>query len=244
MAVLKYFGFFFLFLMHFAGQAQYSDTTHYFVGIASTGTYNQTNISQTFLLSNTLRAGIRQKKFAFNTVNKFLYGQNGNRLVNRDFTTVWDMNYYPAKTKMYGWALATYNSVYSLKVNHQLQTGCGLAYDFIENNRIQLNISDGLLYDFSDVMLLDTIRDKYQTFRNSLRIQCRVFAGNMSFRVVSFVQNSLEYKKDVLIKADATLAYRFKKYFSITTQGNYNRMNRTGKETLFLTYGLSFEKFF
>ena len=225
-------------------KAQYNDTTHYYIGIASTGTYNRTNTSETFLLSNTLRGGIRQKKFAFNALNKFLYGRNNIRLTNSDFTSVWDFNYYTNYKRLYSWALLTYNSIYSLKVNSQLQTGLGMAFELIDNQKVQVNVSDGLLYDFSDITILDTVHDKYQTLRNSFRLQYKMTAGNLSFRVVGFIQNSFEYRKDYIIKSDATLAYRFRKVLSLTMQGTYNKMNRTGKETLFLTYGLSYEKYF
>ena len=226
------------------GISQFNDTTHYYVGIASTGTYNKTNTNSTFLLSNTLRAGIRQKKYAFNTMNKFLYGENGPRLVNRDLTSVWDFNYYSKVKRLYAWSLLTYNSIYSLKVNHQLQSGFGLAYDLIDNQKVQINISDGILYDFTEVVLNDSTNDKYQTFRNSFRLQYKMTAGNLNFRVAGFIQNSFEYKNDFIIKSDATLAYRLRKFLSLTMQASYNRMNRTGRETLFITYGLSFEKYF
>ena len=226
------------------GISQFNDSTHYYVGLASTGTYNKTNTNTTFLLSNTLRAGIRQKKYAFNTMNKFLYGENGLKLVNRDLTSVWDFNYYTKVKRLYAWSLLTYNSIYSLKVNHQLQSGFGLAYDVIDNQKVQINISDGILYDFSEVVLNDSTNDKYQTFRNSFRLQCKVTAGNLNFRVAGFIQNSFEYKSDFIIKSDAILAYRLRKILSLTMQASYNRMNRTGRETLFITYGLSFEKYF
>jgi hypothetical protein len=177
-------------------------------------------------------------------MHKYLYGQQGPKQVNNDLTGVWDLNLYKENSKIYGWGLLTYNRVYSLRINNQLQTGVGLAYDFLDSKRLQLNVSDGFLYDFSDVQLQDTIRDVYQTIRNSLRVQYRLTAGNISLRTAAFIQNSIYKQSDYIFKAEVSLAYRIKKYLSLTVQGNYNHMNRTGKETLFVTYGLTYERYF
>lgn len=225
-------------------RAQYSDSTSYFTGISSTGTYNQTNVSRTFLLNNTLRFGVRKKKIAFNAFHKHLFGKQGDKLVNNDFTAVYDFNIYSRWPKFYYWGLMTYNNVYSLRINHQLQAGAGIAYDLLQKGPSQLNISDGILYDFSDIQLKDTVRDVYETYRNSFRIQYKLTLKNLSFRAAGFIQNSFEYKKDYIIKTDASLSYRVRKWLSLTMQANYNKMNRTQKETLFITYGLLYEKYF
>lgn len=224
--------------------AQYNDTIFYNAAISSSGTYNQTNTNQTYLLNNILRLGLRKKNVAVNIIHKYLYGKQGDKVSNNDFTGVWDLNLHSKRTQLYYWGLLTYNKIYSLRVNSQVQTGAGLAYDFWDEKKVQFNVSDGILYDFSDVQLSDTVRDVYQTIRNSLRVQYRLTLGNISLRTAAFIQNSFEYKQDYIIKSEATLSYRFKKYLSLTVQGNYNKFNRTGKETLFLTYGLSFETYF
>jgi hypothetical protein len=125
-----------------------------------------------------------------------------------------------------------------------LQTGLGLAIDLIDGKKIQFNISDGLIYDFNDVQLRDTVRDVYQTYRNSFRMQYKMNLGNLSLRAIGFIQNSFEYRKDFIIKTDFTLAYRVRKWLSFTMQSSYNKMNRTNRETLFITYGLTFERYF
>jgi len=225
-------------------RAQFNDSLHYYTGITSTGTYNQTNSNLTFLLNNVLRLGVRRKHFSFNSAQKYLYGRQGEKIVNADFTSVWDFNLYPRQTRIYYWGLLTYNTIYSLRINNQLQTGLGLAIDLIDGKKIQFNISDGLIYDFNDVQLRDTVRDVYQTYRNSFRMQYKMNLGNLILRATGFIQNSFEYRKDFIIKTDFTLAYRVRKWLSFTMQSSYNKMNRTNRETLFITYGLTFERYF
>ena len=225
-------------------RAQFNDSLHYYTGITSTGTYNQTNSNRTFLLNNVLRLGVRRKHFSFNSLQKYLYGRQGEKIVNADFSSVLDLNLYPRQTRIYYWGLLTYNTIYSLRINNQLQTGLGLAIDLIDGKKIQFNISDGLIYDFNDVQLRDTVRDVYQTYRNSFRMQYKMNLGNLSLRATGFIQNSFEYRKDFIIKTDFTLAYRVRKWLSFTMQSSYNKMNRTNRETLFITYGLTFERYF
>lgn len=224
--------------------AQFNDSLHYYTGITSTGTYNQTNTNRTFLLNNVLRFGVRQKRYSFNSMQKYLYGRQGIKIVNADFTSVWDFNLYSRYSRLYYWGLMTYNSISSLRINSQLQTGLGVAVDIIDSKRMQFNVSDGLLYDFNDIQLQDTVKDVYQTVRNSFRVQFKMNFGNLSLRASGILQNSFEYRKDYIIKTDFTLAYRFRKWLSFTMQSNYNKMNRTNKETLFITYGLNFERYF
>lgn len=226
------------------GQAQFNDSLHYYAGITSTGTYNQTNTNRTFLLNNVFRFGVRQKRYSFNSTQKYLYGRQGERIVNADFTSVWDFNIYSRYSRLYYWGLFTYNTIYSLRVNNQLQTGLGVAMDLIDTKRVQFNISNGLMYDFNDIQLQDTVRDVYQTIRNSFRLQYKMNLGNLSLRAAGFIQNSFEYRKDYIIKTEFSLSYRFRKWLSFTMQSNYNKLNRTNRETLFITYGLNFERYF
>jgi hypothetical protein len=225
-------------------QGQFNDSTTYFTGISSTGTYNQTNLNRTFLLNNGFRIGVKKKDVSLNASHKWLYGKQGGRIVNNDFSAVWDLNLYKTFKHFNYWALFVYNTIYSLRVNNQLQSGVGIAYNVIDRQNSQLNVSDGIIYDYSDVQIQDTVRDVYETYRNSFRLQYKLNLKNFSFRSAFFLQNSLEYGSDYIVKSESSLSLKIRRWLSLTLQANYNHMSRTKKETVFITYGLSYERYF
>lgn len=225
--------------------AQYTDSTAYYAGFISTGSYNRTNSSSAYLLNNSVKLGARKKSLALNSNNKWLYGEQNNVLTNNDVSSVWDLNLYKTFPHFYYWGLFNYNSSYSLKINHQLQAGVGVAYNFFDTKKITINVSDGIIYDYSDIMLSDGVREVYATPRNSFRFQVKsnlkerfIFNGNV------FLQNSLEDAEDYIIKSDVSLSVKLKKWLSITSAFSYNEMSRTKKSNLFVTYGLTIEKYF
>jgi hypothetical protein len=234
----------FIFLFFNKASAQFSDTTSYLVGLTATGTYNQTNLIRTYLLNNTLRTGIRKKSVAVNGVCKWLYGKQNEKRTNNDLSATLDVNLYKTFDHFYYWGLFVYNNIYSLRVNQQVQTGAGAAYNLIETKQLQLNLSDGIIYDYNDVLISDTIRDVYETYRNSFRLQVKYSIKNLNFRTAAFIQNSFEYKNDFIIKGEMSLSIKVRRHLNFTMQGNYNRMSRTKKETIFLTYGLTYERYF
>lgn len=226
-------------------KAQHSDSLHYYVNYATTGTYNRTNTFISYLFSNNLTLGIKREKVKANFQNKWLYGQQQRRLVNNDFTSTFDLNLYKGPPHFYYWALCTYNTAYSLKVNSQLQIGGGIAYNFIDKKNAQLNLSDGILYDYSDIYIRDTVRDIYQTPRNSFRMQIKFAVSNrVNFLSISYLQNSFQNGSDYIIRTENTLYLKVRSWLSLTAKCSYNRMNRTGKENIFITYGVVFDRNF
>ena len=224
--------------------AQRNDSLHYYVGYSSTGTYNRTNNFISYLFSNNLNFSVKREALKANFQNKWLYGEQQSKLVNNDFSSTFDLNLYKTFPHFYYWALCTYNTAYSLKINSQLQFGFGGAYNLIDKKNFQLNISDGILYDYSDIYIQDTIRDIYQTPRNSFRLQIRFLWKRLNFQSISFLQNSLQRQSDYIFRTDNTLGLKIKSWLSLTAKFSYNRMNRTDKENLFVTYGLTIDKSF
>jgi hypothetical protein len=154
-----------------------------------------------------------------------------------------DGNYYQRKHFFY-WILANYTSSYSLKILSQMQTGAGVAYSFFDTTNAYLNISDGILDEKGD-LFIDTLRDRYNTFRNSLRIVFRFTLRDIFiFEGQSFFQNSLSNISDYIIKSNLALTIRLKKWLGLTAGFNYNKFYRTARENLFFNYGLRFEKYF
>jgi len=234
-----------LILINGLAHAQYSDSAHYYVGLQSTGTANITSASKTYVFSNVLRAGVRKKDVQLNFTNSWLYGEAQKKLTNQDFSSILDLNLYKTLPHFYYWGLANYNTSYSLKINNQYQAGAGVAYNILDRNNAHLNLSDGLLYENSDINLADTVRDVYSTVRNSLRLSFRFLVWDaVTISSTSFVQNSLQLQSDYIVKSTATVTVKIKKWFSLSTSYTYNRFNRTQKENTLMSYGLMLERYF
>lgn len=225
--------------------AQFNDTTNYHTAYLSSGSINKTNDGTAYLLNNAFKFNMKKKDISLNFNNNWIYGkQNGNQS-NNDFSTALDFNLYKTFPHFFYWGLANYNTSYSLKINNQLLAGLGVAYSFFDSPNTYLNISNGILFDTSDLMLADNTRDVYQTYRNSFRLQ---FRFNIKDRVVidgsNFLQNSLDRGSDYIIRSTTNLSFKIQKWLSLTTSLNYNRVNRTNSENLLFTYGLTVEKWF
>lgn len=221
--------------------AQFNDTTHYHLMVASNGSINKTDGSSAYLLNNTLNLGVKTKSVMINASNVWVYGKQNNSLTNNDFSSTLYADVNTGVKHLYYWGLLNYNTSYSLKISDQLLAGAGLAYDLIDKDSIRLNLSDGILYDQSSLL---TLKD-YHTYRNSLRVQLRFMIKDMvTFESVNFLQSALNDGNDYIIKSNTTLGLKLRKWISLTTTLGYNKMNITGTQNLTLTYGLALDKFF
>lgn len=220
---------------------QYNDSTFYRINVTSTGSINKTNDGRAYLMNNGVNFGIKKKDIVLNANNSFVYGNQNDRLTNRDFSSSLNFNLYKTLPNFYYWGLLNYNTSYSLKINNQFLGGLGVAYNFLDSKTSYLNVSDGILYDKGT--LLGNLN--YSTFRNSLRLAFRfsfndilVIDGN------NFLQSSLSNGNDYIIKSNTSVSFKLRKWISLTTALNYNRMNITQRENLLLTYGVTIDKFF
>lgn len=221
--------------------AQFNDTTHYHLALASTGSINRTDANSAYLLNNALVFGIKQKNVTLTATNVWVYGAQNSVLTNNDFSSTLYANINTGVKQLYYWGLVNYNASYSLKINNQLLAGAGLAYDIIDKANIRFNLSDGVLYDESS--LLTTLN--YNTYRNSLRVQLRFNAMDMvSFESVNFLQSSFNDGNDYIIRSNTTLGLKLRKWISLTTSLAYNKMNITSTQNLTFTYGLALDEFF
>lgn len=224
---------------------QFNDTTFYHTAYLSSGSINKTNDGTAYLLNNAFKFNVKRKDIALNFNNSWIYGKQNHNLTNNDFSSSLDFNLYKSIPNFYYWGLVNYNTSYSLKINDQLLTGLGAAYNILNGTNAYLNISDGILYDLSDLTLADNTRDYYHTYRNSFRL---AFRFNIKDRVVidgsNFYQNSLDRGNDYIIRSTTNLSFKLQKWLSLTTSLNYNRQNRTQSENLLFTYGLTVEKYF
>lgn len=225
--------------------AQFNDSTHYYIRYLSTGSINSTDEGHSYLLNNALKLGVSKAKFTMNGNASYVYGEANDVISNNDFSSSVDFNYKSTLPHLYYWGLANYDKSISLKINDRLQSGVGLGYSLLETKTSFLNISDGILYEKSDLFLKDTIHDVYHTFRNSFRVSYRfVIKDIIIIDGVNYYQNSLSHGEDYIIKSTTNLSIKLRKWLLLTSSLQYNRLNRTGKENFLLNYGITVEKYF
>ena len=227
------------------GHAQFSDSVHNYVSYASTGIINKTNNNSSYVLTNTLRYSINKKSVRLNSTNNWIYGFQQQGLTNNDFTSTLDFNLYKTIPHFYYWGLANYDKSFSLKINNRLQAGLGAAYNVLDRPNASINISDGILYESSNLQINDSTNNAFQIFRNSFRLRYHFAANNIIvFDGLHFFQNSLSDRNDYIIKSVTNLTFKIRKWLGLTTSATYNRNQRTNRENLLITFGLSAEKYF
>ena len=225
--------------------AQFSDSIHYYGKYSSTGSINRTNEGNSYLLNNAFKMGVSKKKLSLNATGAWVYGMQDSVLTNNDFSVSMDFNMFRAVRKIYYWGLANYDKSVSLKINDRLQAGAGIAYNFLDRKTAYLSLSEGLLYEKSDLFLQDTIRDVYQTIRSSLRLSYKwVIKDIFVIEGVHYLQHSLSHQNDYNIRSNSSLSILLNKWLSITAALTYNKLNRTNKENLLFNYGFTIQKYF
>jgi len=232
-------------LLNRVANAQFTDSTHYSIKYTSTGSINKTNDGQSYLLNNAAKFAVRKKTFNMNFNNSWIYGKQDRKLTNNDFLSSLDFNLYSHNPRFFYWGLASYTTSRSLKINNQLLAGAGVAYSFIDEKNAYLNVSDGFLFDSSDLILDSGEREIYETYRNSLRLVFKfVFKEFFVLDNSTFFQPSMNRKEDYIFKSSSALSFKVNRWLSLTTALNYNRISRTDRENLLMSYGLTFERFF
>lgn len=221
--------------------AQFNDTTHYHVIMASSGSINKTDDATAYLLNNALNFGVKRKDITLNSTNAWIYGKQNNTLTNNDFSSALFFNLYKTFPHFYYWGLLNYNTSYSLKINNQLLAGLGVAYSIMDKPDAYLNLSDGILFDQSDLL----VNEVYHTYRNSFRLQYHfAVKDRLTIDGSNFLQNSFSNKHDYIIRTTTTLGLKLRKWISLTTSLSYNKMNITSSDNLIFTYGLTLDKYF
>jgi len=237
-----------LIILYHTANAQFNDTIHHRVYLSSSGNFNRTIDGVTYLLNNNLKYSVRKKSFVMNAAGAWVYGHTPETLTNNDVTAAVDFNLYNLHISLprwYYWGLINFTSSYSLKIKEQMQTGLGVAYRFIEKPNIMLSVSDGILFERSNVIQEDGTELGYQTFRNSLRVQFRYkYKELLTLNGTGFYQPSLQYGGDFIINLNAGLGIKIWRWLSFNTAVTYNEVSRTQRENLQITYGLVAEHFF
>jgi hypothetical protein len=226
--------------------SQYNDSTHHYVNYVSTGTINKTNEGSSYVLNNALRFSISRKEYSLNTTNSWVYGKSLSDVSNNDFFSALDGNLYKTWDHFYYWALASYEKSLSLKINHRLQAGAGVGYSIFDRETLRVVLSDGILHERSD--LYDTPEEganQYDVFRNSFRLKFRaVIREVIVLEGTDFVQHALSDRKDYIVKSTTSVSVKLKKGLSLTGAIVYNKLSKTQRENLLVTYGLTYERYF
>lgn len=227
-------------------RAQFSDSVRYHALYSTTGVLNNTSTAFNYLLTNSLRLSTQQKRMDANAALSWVYGQQGTRLSNNDFSAVTDFNFRSRWPRFYSWGIGSFEKSYSLKVANRTQAGAGLAFRVLDRpDSLQLNISDGILYEYSELLPTDSTRDVYSILRNSLRIRFRVRLQRLvTLDGVTFIQQSLNDADDYIIKSNATLSIKLRSWLALSTALSYNRVQRTRSENLLLTFGITMDGWF
>jgi hypothetical protein len=213
--------------------------------LSSTGSYNKAINVVTYLFTNNLDFGLKKKIISLSFDNNWIYGRSGGNLTNNDYSSTLQFNLYKSLPHFFYWGLASYNTSYSLKINGQALAGAGAAYSIFDRKKVFLNISDGLVFDHSDLVLPDSSRLHYQTVRNSFRIMFKfVIKDIFSIDGSDFLQNSFVRSSDYIIKSTTNVSLKLNKWINLTSSLQYNNEKRTQSSNLTFTYGLKFDRFF
>ncbi|WP_254151907.1 DUF481 domain-containing protein [Chryseosolibacter indicus] len=225
--------------------SQFNDTTNYYINYTSTGIINKTNEGNAYVLNNNIKFNIYKKSISLNTANSWIYGEQQDNLTNNDYVSNLDLNLFKTKRHIYYWALTTFERSYSLKINHRLQSGAGVGYYIIDNKNFVLQVSDGLLYEKSDLYDSEAGNNNYQTIRNSFRIKFRwILKDIIVLDNTDFLQHSFKDGDDYIFRSNTNVSVKLRKWLSFTIAVNYNKLNLTKRENLLLNYGLTMEKYF
>lgn len=217
------------------------DSTQFALNHSSTGIFNQTNDSRSYLLNNLLKFNIIRKRISINTSQGWIYGRQLTGLTNNDYNWVAEANLFKSVRRLYYWGLANYDKSYSLKITDRLQTGAGVGYSIFTKPSFNLVLSDGILYERTD--LYDTTA--YSTLRNSFRLKYRlVMAKIVTFEGTNFWQQSVFSWEDYILKFTNSISFRLKNWLSFTISATYNKLGISGTENFLGTVGFTFQRTF
>ncbi|MFT4018649.1 MAG: DUF481 domain-containing protein [Agriterribacter sp.] len=225
--------------------AQFNDSVHYYSRYATTGIVNRTNQSKSFVLNNAFAFSVNKKTISLNSAASWIYGVQDKRLTNNDFSTGLNVDLYKNTRKLYYWGLVNLTSSYSLNINQQFQGGAGAGYNFVNKPKIEVVMSDGLLYERSSLKIDAVTDEHYQTIRNSLRLRHRWVINNIiTWDGMHFWQPSLLKFDDYIIRSTSNISIKLRKWLSFTSSLTYNKVSRTNRENLLLSFGITAETYF
>lgn len=228
-----------------ASNAQFNDTTNYYLNVTATGIINKTNDRDAYLLNNSFRFSTYKKRFSANAGFNYIYGEVNDNLSNRDLNTAVDYNIFSNTRRWYYWGLGLYEKSFSLKINDRFQAGAGAGYLIINAPKAVINISDGILYEHSEIINTEAVVQSNETVRNSFRLKFRFIIGSsVTIEGTDFLQHALEDPKDYIIRSNTNLSIKLRRWLSFTTGVTYNKLTATQRENLLINFGITAERYF
>lgn len=225
--------------------AQFNDSIAYYAYYNSTGTFTKTNDQRSFVFNNVFKFSVSKKIVSLNTTNSWLFGKQGDVKINNDFSSALEADFLKKTNKLYYWALGTFDKSFSLNIDHRFQVGAGLGWTAVDTKNILLVLSDGIIFEKGDLTDSELGQLSYTTWRNSFRVKYR---WNITELLIldgsAFFQPSLEEWEDQIVRSNTTLAFKIKKWLSLTSAFTYNKVTITGRENLLVTYGIILENYF
>ncbi len=148
-----------------------------------------------------------------------IYGRNPTIKTNDDLLAIVNLDILKGIQKFYYWGLTGFEKSFSLKVDSRLQAGVGVGYTFINKDKANLELSDGFLFETTDLGIPDKSgRSSYQTVRNSLRLKYHfVIKEIFRFDGVNFYQPSLSDGGDYILKLNNSFSVKLYKWLNFTT---------------------------
>jgi len=225
--------------------SQFNDSVHHHFTFTSTGVYNKTKDQKSFVFNNAVAFEVNKKKITYNTGASWIYGIQNKQLSNNDFSAAANVDFLKDIRRLYYWALVNYDNSYSLKINYRFQSGAGIGYSIIKKPNLKLEASDGIVFETSDLTDPNIGKDVYQTVRNSLRVKY-LWSYNKTFSLegTNFYQPSLISFSDFILKLNNKLSVKLNKWLSVNATMTYNKISRTNRENLLLTYGITVENYY
>lgn len=224
---------------------QFSDSVHHHFTFSSNGTVNKTKTANSFVLTNAIGFEINARKIGFNAAGSWVYGEQDKKLSNNDISVSSNIDFLKDVRKFYYWALANYDKSYSLNINYRVQAGVGVGYTFVKTPKLNLGLTDGFVYETNDLVDPALGKDKYQTVRNSLRLKYKwTYSNRFILQGVNFVQPSLSSFEDYILKFNNQLAVKLNDWLAVNATMDYNKISRTNRENLLITYGLTVSTYF
>jgi hypothetical protein len=225
--------------------AQFNDSINYHLRFVTTGSLNRTSEGDAYLLNNGLGFNINKRKTTLNTNASWIWGQLNNTLTNNDFVGTANMDFLKKVSKLYYWGLLNYETSYSLKTIYRFQPGAGVGYRFIDTTNTVFVVSEGILFEAANLTDATFGKEKYQTVRNSLRVNFHFLIGKiLIIEGSNFWQPSLLDFKDYILKFNNSLSIKLREWLNLTSAISFNRISRTDSQNLLFTFGITLDKYF
>lgn len=224
---------------------QFNDSINHYIYIGSTGTFTKTNDLNAFVINNNLKFTVSKKRFSFHTAHSWIYGEQSGVRSNNDFSSAIEFDFLKNEKRIYYWGTGAFDKSYSLKIDYRFQAGAGIGLNIVQNPKLLIILTEGILYEDGNLIDRDLGERKYDVWRNSARLKYRWLIKDIFILDGSaFYQPSISTRHDTIFKSTTTLSIKVRKWLSLSSALTYNEITLTNRRNLIVTYGVVMERFF